>query len=143
MWSLNHFQRWWYDWQNATEGKPQGVTVDFGTNCLIFNRPFSAGVVSSGNISCAGYGHPEQFDYAADSTKVWVVHPALQQAVVKRAVVDSKIYYATEFDELGLMDRLRDESDADVRAFRDKMTDQLSPFQDSWPGARDIDAMRL
>lgn len=132
LWSLEHFNRYWYSWRTVSSSKPQACTVDYGANCLIFNTPFSSTVVSAAGNRACGFGHPDRFDYATDSAKTWAVHPDLHRAVVYRAIVDSKMYYATEFDELGVMERLRNESDEDIARFRDKMTDQLSALQDSW-----------
>lgn len=143
VWSLQHFNDSWRLWKTASAGRPQAVTVDYAEDCVVFDRPFSSSVVLAAKMSCKGFGHYGQFDYATDSAKAWNVHSALQRAVVYRAIVDSQLFYATEMSSLGLLDRLRDACDEDVAKFRDRMTDQLSPLQDTWGMRRREDRLSL
>ncbi len=143
MWSLNHFNDSWRTWKSASSGRPQAVTVDYGEDCVVFNCPFSSAVVSAAKTSCRGFGHYGQWNYASDSGNPWVAHSALQRAIVYRAIVDSQLFYATEISSLGLMDRLRDTADEDIAKFKDRMTDQLSPLQDTWGMRRPEDRLLL
>lgn len=143
LWSFDHFTKYWTLWKTAAAGRPVAATVDYAQDCLVFDRPFDAATVTSANMSVKGFGYYGQFDYATDSAKAWAVHNDLQRAVVYRAIVDSQLLFATEISALGLMDRLRAESDEDIERFRNKMTDQLSPLQDTWGMTRPEDRVWL
>lgn len=131
LWGWDLFTYRFYDWRNAASGKPWAATLD-PEGTLITNCPISQATIDSAHLAAQGYGYPKLPTYdGTTSIAEFTVHPRLQWAVIKRAAVNAMIGYATEPDELGRMDRYRNESDHDLKLFRNESKRQQSPFMAS------------
>lgn len=141
VWAWNDFDTYFNQRYQATSGSP--IACSQTNTLLCFDRKFSAGAISAGGFAIEGYGALLPWLYTDESTALWKVHPSLQDAVIKRAVVDAKMPYATEMSVLGIMERFRQESDEAVQKFLNESKTQQSPFQSSGAYDRVNDYIRL
>lgn len=123
------------NWRTATAGAPVAASLN-PERKLAFDVPFSASCVGNAGFYAQGYGCPNPFEWALDNELEWVVEPDLQLAVIYRACVDSRLWATSEAGEGGILENMRQESEAAVKKWRAESSSQQSPLQDTYSTAR-------